>query len=313
MKKIIFALLFLIAFKAYGEDLNHLVAKVNDEVITSKDLKDYCNILRQQFERNRAMVDINPTAPDFEKKALNRLIEEKLVLGAAKTAQNKREEDIKKDERNAKYRIEAPQAWIEEQVDKAAANYPSRDDFEKSLADNGLNNFLFREHLKDQYLMQYIVEAEVSRNSNVSPQEIMEFYKKHKAYLKTPQQYALLTAHFFSKDDWHKFEHFLREKGIKAAQKEFVDIIKPMETALPRLRKEFIAPLRRLKVGSDCDIGIDGDVYFFYLQSIIPPMELTYAEAESPINSFLSSKKFRHRYAAWLKDLREKAYIKTYI
>lgn len=304
--------MFLIfACKAYGEDLNHVVAKVNDEVITSKDLKDYCNILRQQFERNRLVVDINPSAPGFEKKALDRMIEEKLVLAAAKEAQKKREEDIKKDERNAKYRIEAPQAWVEEQISKAAANYPSRDDFEKSLVQNGLNNFLFREHLKDQYLMQYIVEAEVSHSASVSPQEIMAFYNKHRNSLKAPLQYVLLTAHFYDKGDWHKFEHFFREKGIVATQKEFD--VGQIETPLGRLRKEFIVPLRRLKVGSDCNVGIDGDIYFFYLKEKIPPRLLTYTEAEKMIEGFLSNKKFRYRYAAWVKELREKAYIKTYL
>jgi len=282
-------------------------------VITSKDLSDYCNILRQQFERNRMMVDINPSAPGFEKKALNRMIEEKLVLAAAKEAQKKREEDVKKDERNAKYRIEAPQAWVEEQFAKAAANYPSRDDFEKSLVENGLNNFLFREHLKDQYLMQYIVEMEVSRNANVAPQEILAFYKKHKDSLKTPESYRLLTAHFYDKGDWQKFEHFFREKGIAAAQKEFADTLKPLDTPLSRLRREFIVPLRHLNVKGDCNVGVDGDVYFFYLEEKIPPQVLTYAEAERMINGFLSNKKFRYRYAAWLKGLRDKAYIKSYL
>jgi SurA N-terminal domain len=311
MKKIIFVMVILFACKAYGEDLNHLVAKVNDEVITSKDLNDYCNILRQQFERNRITVDINPSSPQFKKKALNRLIEEKLVLAAAKEAQKKREEDIKKDERNAKYRIEAPQAWVEEQVGKAAANYPSRDDFEKSLAENGLNNFLFREHLKDQYLMQYIVETEVSRNANVSPQETLGFYNKHKDSFKAPMQYVLLTAHFYDKGAWQKFERFFKEKGIAAAQKEFT--LEHIETSLNRLRREFIVPLRNLKVGGDCNVGIDGDVYFFYLKEKVPPRALAYAEAERMISGFLSNKKFRYRYAVWLKGLRDKAYIKSYL
>ena len=313
MKKIVFILIFFFAVKAYGEDVDHLVAKVNGEVITSKDLKDYCNILRQQFERNRMVVDINPSAPEFEKKALTRLIEEKLVLAAAKEAQKKREEDIKKDERNAKYRIEAPQTWVEEEVNRAAANYPSRDDFEKSLAENGLNNFLFREHLKDQYLMQYIVETEVSRNANVSPQEILEFYKKHKNSLKTPISYLLMAAHFYNKGDWQKFERFFRAKGIAAAQKEFGDTLKQIETPLGSLRKEFVVPLRRLKVGGDYNVGIDKDTYFFYLKANVPPRGLTYAEAEKMINGFLSNKKFRYRYAAWLKNLKEKAYVKIYL
>jgi len=313
MKKIIFGLILFGAFNVYGEDLDHLVAKVNDETITSKDLKDYCNILRQQFERNRTVVDINPSAPGFEEKALNRLIEEKLVLAAAKEAQKKREEDIKKDEKNAKYRIEAPQEWIEDQVNRAAANYPSRDDFEKSLAENGLNNFLFREHLKDQYLMQYIVETEVSRNANLSPPEAMDFYKKHKNSLQTPVQYTLLTAHFYNKSDWQKFERFFREKGIAAAQKEFAGVLQPIVTPLGRLRKEFIAPIRRMKAGADCNVTIDEDIFFFYLKNKIPPRSLAYAEAEKMINGFLSNKKFRHKYAAWLKELREKAYIKTYL
>ena len=313
MKKILIALIFFFAFKAHAEDLNHLAAKVNDEVITSKDVNDYCNILRQQFERDSFAVDINPSIPDFEKKALGRLIEEKLVLGAAKEEQKKREEDAKKDEKKSQYRLEAPQGWIEEEFNRASSAYPSRDEFEKSLAENGLNNYLFREHLKDQYLMQYTVEMEVNHNATVAPQEILEFYKKHKAYLKTPPKYELLTAHFYTKADWQKFESLFKAKGIDAAQKEFDATLKPIETSLGRLRKEFAKPLSKTSDGGSFNVGIGDDIYFFYLQKKIPTQAMSYDEAKAGINNFLMGKKFRRKYTSWMKGLREKAYIKTYL
>ena len=104
INKIIFILVCFFAFTAYGESVNRLIAKVNDEVITSKDLQDYCNILRQQSQFNQNAVDIDPAQPGFKEKALGRLIEEKLILDAAKKLQRKREEEIKKDEKKSPYR-----------------------------------------------------------------------------------------------------------------------------------------------------------------------------------------------------------------
>jgi len=40
---------------------------------------------------------------------------------------------------------------------------------------------------------------------------------------------------------------------------------------------------------------------------------MSYDEAKAGINNFLMGKKFRRKYTSWMKGLREKAYIKTYL
>ncbi len=312
MKRFLLACFLCGAVCAQAKDINRPIAQVNNEIITSKDLDDFCSSLKMQYQQSPSRAELNPDEPDFRNKALDRMIEERLILLAARAEQDRRDKEAEKDEKKARYKIEIPQQWIEDQINKAAQNFSSRDEFEKSLAQNGLNNLMFRERLKDQYLMQYLLEAEVYRFVNVSPQEALDYYEKNKSSLYSPVTFKLLTARFFGPEEWKRFNAVYSKKGIAAAQSEFPDVLKEIETTPSRLRKEFADPLRDVSTGKAFDVGIGQDIYFFYVKEKIEPKPMTFEEAQGEITSTLWTLKFKKRYSGFIDLLRTRAYVKKF-
>jgi len=302
----------LAAFFVYGEDVNRPVARVNDQVITSKDLDDYCATARMQYEQMPSEAELNPDEPGFRKRALNKLIEDKLLIAAARAEKNRRDKDAEKDEKKSDYRISVPPAWVDAQVDRAAQGYPSRDDFEKALAKNGLNNYTFREKLKDRYLTQYIVEAEIYRFISVSPEEVMDYYNKHKSSFYAPVRFKLLTARFADVKEWDRFNALYRQQGIDAVNKEFPGALREVDTEPSRLRREFADPLRSASTGSAFDAGIDGEIYFFYVKEKTEPRPLTFEEARDAITNLIWNMKFKLKYTDFIKELKKKFYVQLY-
>jgi len=314
MKKLFFiAVIFFAAANVNAEQINSVVAKVNNDVITNKDLEDYCNVIRYQTERG--MTDIfDVKSTDFKKRALDKMIEEKLILMAAKSEQKRREEMAKKDEKNAsQIKLQAPETMIEKQVAQAMADYPDREAFEKSLAESGLNNLLLRERFRDQWLMQAIVEVDVSMYVNVAPQEALEFYRKHRQSFHSAPRYKLYMGRFIENNDWEEFRKLFLSKGIEAAQQQFSHIVKPMDAVTARLRPEFVKALSGAKEKTHFTVKIDNDKYFIYVIERIDSKQLEYKQVEKRIVNFLWYKKFRRSFRNWLSKLREQSLIRIYL
>ena len=66
----------------YAEDVARIIAKVNNQVITSKDLDDYSQAV--QYRLSDSEPDVSVQTPEFRKQNLRRLIEDKLILEEAK-------------------------------------------------------------------------------------------------------------------------------------------------------------------------------------------------------------------------------------
>jgi hypothetical protein len=314
MKKLLIIAVLFFSVNCYAEQVNSVIAKVNDEIITSKDLADYSNMVRYQYEHNKGMASIDPREKDFQKRALNKLIEERLILFAAKAEQKKRDEIAKKNEKEAsKIKLAAPEAMIDKQLKEAASEFPDRESFEKSLATNGLNNTLLRERFENQWLMQVIVEIEVSAYVNVAPREAAEFFKKHQKSFVVPARYDLYIGRFMDQKDWDGFKNILLAKGIDTAQSEYSHIVKRIDAVSSSLRPEFAKPLEQLKEKSHFTVAIDEDKYFIYLIKRIDPKLMSYKQSERYITNFLWTKKFRRRFNDWLSNLRMRSITRTFL
>lgn len=270
-----------------------IIAAVNNEVITSKDIDDYCFSLALRLSEELEPPSCNDA--QFRSQALERLIEDKIILTEAKREV-----------------VDVPQSIIEERLNKVISSYPSREAFEEALRERGLTVTALKNIIKEKILMQAIVEHRVKAFITVSPQEINDFYNKNKDSFLAPKTYMFYVA---ESDDYSTLAEIARaieESGIDIVQKQYKYILFPVESSTKELRAEFAVVLERLKEKEHTIEKINDRYYFIYLVQIKPERTLSLEDARQNIQEYLKDIKFKKRFAEWLDQLKTTAVIKHY-
>jgi parvulin-like peptidyl-prolyl isomerase len=79
------------------------------------------------------------------------------------------------------------------------------------------------------------------------------------------------------------------------------------------LKKEIEDVVFNLGIGEvSAPLKIDGKCYVLKLENIMPSRQLTLAESQSAIHSYLYDIKMQEGMARWLDELKSKSYIKIY-
>ena len=287
-------LVLAFGFSAYCEEITRIVAKVNNQVITSKDLHDYTKMVIYRL----AGVSGQGQEPDFKKTAqesLDRLIEDRLVLDKAISEA-----------------IPVHEAQIDAKLEQMMSFYPSREAFEQSLIENGLTLPMIRERIKEQYLLQQAIEMYVKSQVSVLPWEINEYYEAHRSEFRTPTSYVV----WITKADDPKVVSGLKKVisrgGIEAAKEEYPDILTKIKVFEGEMRPEIESQIKKIREGRYDIVEIDGKK-FVYMEKKLPPRNLTLEESKGVIYNFLKEAKFREEFKKWLDELKEEAVIKIYI
>ncbi|MDD5441429.1 MAG: SurA N-terminal domain-containing protein, partial [Candidatus Omnitrophica bacterium] len=105
MQKItgVFLITFFFIFNVYAGIVAKTLAIVNNEIITTKDLQDYCMVVQSRVDGKTE--DFCDTQDGLDE-VLNMLIEDKLIITYAK----------KKD-------VEVSDSWVKGRLDEIAASY----------------------------------------------------------------------------------------------------------------------------------------------------------------------------------------------
>ena len=287
-------LALVIATSGYCEEIARIVAKVNNQVITTKDLRDYTKMVIYRLAGTTAQAE----TPDFEKTAresLNRLIDDRLVLDKAISDG-----------------IPIHEAQIDAKLDQMISFYPSRQAFEESLIQDGLTLSMIRNRIKEQFLLQQAIEMHVDSQISVLPWEINEYYDSHRSEFRAPVSYVL----WVTKADDPKVVSGLKQAissgGIDAAKKEYPNILNKIKVFKGEMRPEIEKKISRIQEGKYSIVDIDGKK-FVYMEKKIPPRDLTLEESKEAIYNFLKTQKFQEKFNEWLNELKEEAVIKVYI
>ena len=283
----------VLCLTAHAEEINKVVARVNSEIITAKDLNDYCRLISYRFSEEDK--EFNCQDEEAKKATLARLIEDKLILDKAK-----------------KEEIDVPSAWVEAKVKEMISAAPSRSQFERSLIEKGLNMTVLRERIKEQFLVRQVIDKYVRAFVSVPPQDISRYYRSH------PDEFGLIDKYvvWIGKSlDQHVLETVaqgIKEKGIEEAEKEHNDILIRIEAGLDELIGGISSALQRMEEGQCRIEEIDNVKYLIYLDKIIPRAEISLDTVKEKIHSFLGQQKFNRRFNEWLGRLKEEGFIKVY-
>ncbi|MBI4115455.1 MAG: peptidylprolyl isomerase [Candidatus Omnitrophica bacterium] len=142
--------------------LDRVVAVVNDEAITQSELDLFLRPLYEEFKRQYKGEELRREFNEARLKLLNQMIEDRLVFQEAKTRG-----------------ITIEDSETDKLLDEMRARFPSEEEFEKTLIEQGFTLTKLRENLKRQATVRRLHDMEIRAQVVVSPLEIEEYYKNH--------------------------------------------------------------------------------------------------------------------------------------
>ncbi len=279
----------------YAYALDKIIAIVNNDVITQRDLDDFVSFMRVQMsgELKGSQLDdkIKTMTPEF----VDRLVEDRIILQEAR-----------------KNKLIADEGRIKGRMAEIKRQYPSDIEFQEALKKQGLVQADIEARVRDQMLMYNIIESKVRSRVVVSPAEVTNFYQQAPDNFKSPQ---VCEFDFLALDSQGVADEI--SQGAKKDQ-SLEDLAAKFSLSLNKLsmkegqfKKDVEDVLLKLKAGNVSEpIKIEDKYYIFRLNKINPPRQLSLSETQENIYSYLFNKKMQEGLAKWLDELKKQSYIK---
>jgi peptidyl-prolyl cis-trans isomerase SurA len=161
-----------------------IIAVVNDELITLKDLKDYVRSTYVSLvAEGMDDTQLQAVMSDMEVNGINKLIEDKLILSKANKVGLVVREEI-----------------VDERVESIKRKYGSEQQLIGALIKNGATLTDLRNKIRDQMKIKYVIDHEVKSKVYVNPQEVTDFYEQNKGQFNMKDRVNLESV-FIAYDD----------------------------------------------------------------------------------------------------------------
>ena len=289
----------------YAKDVSSdaIIAIVNDDVITLKDLRQYLSSMAAQLRvENKTPDEIRQIMGEYEQKGLNKLIEDKLILAAA----NDKGIDI---------RVELVDKRIQEIKDR----YSSEEDFLKAINAEGMTVSDLKKKMTDQLKVKYEVDMEVKDKIFVNPQDVTEYYNKHLSEFNRKPMVNLQSI-FVTFDKYSRQEARNRVDEARSrllAGEDFDKVFKKYSdgSSLGEVEQGQMADavenvVFNLKIEEVSDpVEVDNGIYVFKAIGISPGKQQTIAEVKDQVYGKLLDDQFQTKFKKWVEKLRQKAYV----
>ena len=279
-----------------------ILAVVNDEVITVKDLKEYLQgVLAQLKVEGKSPAEAQEILREYQAKGVEQLIDDRLILSAAE----KMEMQIR------------PEA-LNERLEEIKKRYKSYDEFLETIKHEGLTVTEIRKKIENQMKGQIVVNNEVRAKVSVKPQEVTEYFNAHADEFKRNGRVFLNTISVKSdldREAAHKKIGLARQKikdgvGFMIVAQEFSELPSVGEMTEDQLRPEFKKQLDAMEVGDVSGIvEVPEGFYILKLEGRKPGAPAVLQDVKDAIYQKLFEDKYRERFKEWVEKLRKKAYV----
>ncbi|MDP8261856.1 MAG: peptidylprolyl isomerase [Candidatus Ancaeobacter aquaticus] len=298
---------------AYAEVVDQIVAIVNDEIVTFNELKKVLNPIYAQYEKTYQSDELVDKMIRARNEVLKQLINNKLLVQAAKTKKLTVDEDL-----------------IEERIDSIKERFPSEEVFYSALEADGMSVDILKKNIREQLLMRSLVQRELAHKAIVSPHDVNEFYKKHTEQFREGEMINLcnILIKHTDKDDegsdkaWDKINNILREikngGDFEVLAKQYSEgpnaekggdmgyfprgsMMKEIEEAAFSMNAGEISEIIRTNVG----------YHILYLKARRSARQIPFQEVSKDVERELFQVKIEKLKAEYVDDLRKKAFIKV--
>ncbi|MFA6078780.1 MAG: peptidylprolyl isomerase [Candidatus Omnitrophota bacterium] len=313
MKKIAFIFLFVAIIFAvsvsHSEVIDRIVAVVNNEVITQREID---GILEPIYEQYRSLYygdELIKKLEEARQKVLDQLIEDRLILSEAK-----------------KLNVEVEEAAVDARVDDMVRRFPSREAFERALAQQDINLKDLRARYKEQIMVRRLIDHKVGSKISVSPPEIANFYDKHANEFVQPEQIKLSNILIRPKKNMtmdqaerlaNEIESRLREGGsFEGLAMEYSegpnaseggsmgyvkkgDLLPAIEEVVFELKEGEVSPIIKTNLG----------FHIFKIDEKRERKVLELSEVRRDVEEAVFREKIKGRIKDWVDGLKKNAYI----
>jgi len=273
-----------------------VVAVVNNEIITQKDLDGFISFMRVQLAREYSAMQLEQKIESMKPDLLQRLIEDRLIL------QEARKSNITID----KNRIKA-------KVSELKRAHNSDKEFQDFLVQQGVTEADLEQKMKDQMMTYEIVENKIKNKIVLKPSEVTEYYEKNIGQFVEAEQREFVSIVMDGADLSGKVCADLKAgKAVAALEAEY-SVKANTFTAKKggELKKVIEDVVFAMNVNDVSEpVKIDNAYYVFQLIKIIPEHNQQLIDVQNSINRSLFDKKMQEDMVDWLEQLKKTAYIK---
>lgn len=292
---IAFFLVFAVCCRlSFAQD--KVVAIINNEIITQKDLNDFVNFMRVQLSAEYKGEQLVNKIQSMKLDLLDKLIEDKLILQEA---------------RNQNIIIE--ESRIKAKIDEIKDRIGSDADFQESLKQQGLVQADLERRIREQLLMYAIIDYKIRSKIVVDPSEVTEFYGRNKEEFKSREQREFEAIAVEDEETAMKISAELKEgQPIAAvAEKYKAEINKFNVGRDEELKKEISSAISGLNINEASDpVKSENKFYIFMLTKMVTSRQQSLDEAKDSIQNFLFERKMQEELGEWLDGLKKRSYIK---
>ena len=279
-----------------------IIAVVNDELITLKELKDYAQSTYVSLVAEGLNdTQIHEVMKDMEESGINKLIEDKLILSKANNIG-----------------IDVREAIVDERVNEVKEKYGSEQNLIDALVKNGATITDLRNKIRNQFKTKFIVDYEVKSKVYVNPQEVTRYYEENTSQFSIEDRIDLKSI-FIAYGTNKKAALSKAVEIVKdiAARKDFSDLIEKYSDApsVGTIERGQLMPIIEETVFNlsiheiSHLVEVESGIYIFKLVGESPSEIAALEDVKDSIYNQLYKEKFKGEFIHWLEDLKEDAYI----
>ncbi|MCK4262193.1 peptidylprolyl isomerase [bacterium] len=311
MRKGLLILVCLLSFAglSQAEVVERIVAVVDGEVITLSELEEFLGPLQAQIDRAYMGEELNERRQEAQQQALERLIEERILLQEAKNRD-----------------IEVREDRIERRLEEVRGRFSSEEEFGEALNSENLSLQRLKKRIEEELMVQRLVDWEVRSKIRVGGEESREFYRENKGRFKEPGEAELSHILIRVEEETVRAEAERRGNDILAKLKEGADfslLAKECSDGPNRERggklgflaqgeilPKFEEAVSKMDVGETSGlIKTEAGFHIIKLEGRKAARQKELSEVRDKIERLLFAEKADKRYREWVEKLRQKAYI----
>ena len=167
---IVIALILATNISYSAEMIDKIVAVVNDDIITLSELEESMQPFIADYKIRYGEEELEYRIDEARKDALNRLVEEKLIIQEAKIRDVK-VEDVE----------------IEMRVDRVKKRFKTEEEFYYAIKQSGVTLPRLREKYKEQIMMRKLISSLINARVAVSPTQVAAYYYGNKGDFTVPE------------------------------------------------------------------------------------------------------------------------------
>ena len=291
---------------ARADTVDRIVAVVNDEVITEADVTSQVTALLQDQE---AQPPAGQGPAGMHLVMLRRLIEQRLILQEAKRAG-----------------ISVEPGEVADRLETLRGRFASEEEFRRSLVDSGLSEERLKEQIRDQLLVERLINTKIRSAIVVSPQEVARELGDHQELSKPGDRVRvshilIRVAEARSEEQARALIEDLRRRLVQGedfsalakrySEDPYAEEGGAMEwVAQGELLPELDGALFNLKAGElSGPIQTRLGFHLVRVEERRSASSLSVTEANRTVFKRLYQQKFQDRFGRWIGELKRRAYI----